>query len=148
MISDEIQAMKNGIPRDVAEAMDKVAEEMVKSMKQRLDAGGHVDTGNLINSIHADTKAKGNEIITEINIDAKSEDGTWYAEFLEYGTGVYNENGNGRKTPWAFKDKDGNWHTTRGQKADPFIRPSVAEHIGELDAEVSHEIGNLQRYKR
>lgn len=148
MISDEIQAMKNGIPRDVAEAMDKVAEEMVKSMKQRLEAGDHIDTGNLISSIHADTKAGSNEIVTEINIDAKSEEGTWYAEFLEFGTGIYNERGNGRQTPWVWQDRNGEWHTTRGMEPDPFIRPSVAEHIGELDAEVSHEIGNLQRYKR
>lgn len=33
----------------------------------------------------------------------------------EYGTGIYSSNGNGRKTPWKYKDKNG-WHTTSGKK--------------------------------
>jgi len=148
MISDEIGAMLSGIPVQVARTMDQTAENMVRSMKERLEAGDHIDTGRLIGSISADTELSGNEIITDINITAKSEEGTWYAEFLEYGTGIYNESGNGRQTPWAWQDRDGNWHTTRGMHADPFIRPSIAEHIGELDAGISHDIGDLKRYKQ
>ena len=34
----------------------------------------------------------------------------------EFGTGVYAEAGNGRKTPWAYKDGEGNWHKTKGKR--------------------------------
>lgn len=34
----------------------------------------------------------------------------------EFGTGQYAIKGNGRKTPWKYQDRNGNWHTTRGKK--------------------------------
>lgn len=148
MISEEIQGMLKGVPKELAETMDGVAEAMVKDMKGHLMSGNHIDTGKLITSIHADTTANAKEIITDIYIDAKSDQGTWYAEFLEFGTGIYNEDGTGRKTPWAWKDREGNWHTTRGMEPDPFIRPSIAAHEGELDAEVSMQVMDLKRYKK
>lgn len=38
------------------------------------------------------------------------------AIWTEFGTGEYAYNGNGRKTPWSYKDAKGNWHTTMGKK--------------------------------
>ena len=35
----------------------------------------------------------------------------------EFGTGEYALSGNGRKTPWKYQDRHGNWHTTRGKRA-------------------------------
>lgn len=34
----------------------------------------------------------------------------------EFGTGEYALGGNGRKTPWRYKDDKGEWHTTTGKK--------------------------------
>ena len=34
----------------------------------------------------------------------------------EFGTGQYALQGNGRKTPWAYKDSKGNWHKTTGKR--------------------------------
>ena len=34
----------------------------------------------------------------------------------ELGTGIYALNGDGRKTPWVYKDANGTWHKTRGKK--------------------------------
>jgi HK97 gp10 family phage protein len=53
-----------------------------------------------------------------------------YAPYVEYGTGIYAEGG-GRSTPWRYKDSDGNWHTTSGQKPQPFLRPAIADHTDE-----------------
>lgn len=39
------------------------------------------------------------------------------AIFEEFGTGLYAVKGNGRKTPWKYKDARGDWHTTHGKKA-------------------------------
>ena len=160
MISDDFKAMADQIPQAVAEHLDTVADAMCKSMEERLAAGDHVDFGNLITSIHAETEGTNQEIHSDIFIDAKSDKGAWYAEFLEFGTGIYNENGDGRQTPWAWQPKPGSkyyktdangrpaWITTRGQRPDPFIRPSVAEHAGELEEGMSYIIGDLKRYKK
>ena len=51
-----------------------------------------------------------------------------YGIYVEMGTGQYVDGG--RKTPWVYKDpKTGEWVTTRGQKAQPYLKPAVADHI-------------------
>lgn len=51
-----------------------------------------------------------------------------YAIYNEMGTGIY---AGGRPTPWAFQDAAGNWHRTNGMPPAPFVKPAVAEHVGE-----------------
>lgn len=79
-----------------------------------------VDTGNLRNSISHDSDEE--TAIVGTNVE--------YAPYVEYGTGIHAEGG-GRSTPWRYKDKDGNWHTTSGQKPQPFLRPAIADHTDE-----------------
>ena len=50
-----------------------------------------------------------------------------YAAYVELGTGAENYPG-GRPTPWAYKDGNGNWHTTRGNPAKPYLVPAVADY--------------------
>jgi len=56
---------------------------------------------------------------------------TEYSLYLEYGTGIYAENGKGRKGGWFYKDNKG-WHFTMGMKARPYIRPSVEKNAKKL----------------
>ena len=49
-----------------------------------------------------------------------------YAPYVELGTGIHYPGG--RKTPWKYKDSEGNWHVTRGQEAQPYLKPAVADH--------------------
>ncbi len=55
-----------------------------------------------------------------------------YALYVELGTGIFAEKGDGRKTPWVWKDQNGKYHFTRGMKPQPFLRPAVKDHIDEL----------------
>lgn len=50
-----------------------------------------------------------------------------YAPYVEYGTGLFAENG-GRQSSWRYKDDEGNYHTTSGQKPQPFLRPALQEN--------------------
>lgn len=50
---------------------------------------------------------------------------------LSLARGIFAEKGNGRKTPWVWKDFNGKWHFTRGMAPRPFLRPAVEEHIDE-----------------
>ena len=51
-----------------------------------------------------------------------------YGAYVELGTGIYAEGGGGRPTPWVYQDAKGNWHYTRGNKAQPFLKPAAADH--------------------
>ena len=56
-----------------------------------------------------------------------------YAPYVEYGTGLFAENGAGRKdVPWNYQDDKGEWHSTRGQKPQPFMRPALNENRTEI----------------
>lgn len=82
-----------------------------------------VDTGILRNSITHAVKEQDKTVVLSTNVS--------YAPYVEYGTGVFAENGNGRQTPWKYQDAKGNWHTTTGQKPQSFIRPAVNNHLNE-----------------
>ena len=51
-----------------------------------------------------------------------------YAPYVEYGTGLYAENGGRKDVPWHYQDDEGNWHTTSGQHPQPFMRPALDEN--------------------
>jgi HK97 gp10 family phage protein len=75
-----------------------------------------VDTGNLRNSITH--KVVENEVYIGTNNE--------YAAYVELGTGKYAEGG--RKDPWVYQDDEGRWHHTDGQRAQPYLKPAVADH--------------------
>lgn len=79
-----------------------------------------VDTGNLRNSI--------THVLDEQEPAAIIGTDNEYAAYVELGTGIYAEGGGGRPTPWVYQDAKGNWHYTRGNKAQPFLKPSAADH--------------------
>lgn len=52
-----------------------------------------------------------------------------YAPYVEYGTGLFAEGGNGRKeVPWSYQDEKGEWHSTVGMHPMPFLRPALNEN--------------------
>ena len=67
----------------------------------------------------------------------------FYAVYVELGTGIFAEKGNGRKTPWVWKDFNGKWHFTRGMAPRPFLRPAVEDHIDKL-REIAVEEANKE----
>lgn len=75
-----------------------------------------VDTGDLRNSISHKT------VENEAYIGTNKE----YAAYVELGTGKYTAGG--RPTPWVYQDAKGNWHHTDGQRAQPYLKPAVANH--------------------
>ena len=56
-----------------------------------------------------------------------------YAPYVEYGTGLFAENGNGRKdVPWSYKDQKGDWHSTSGREPIPYMRPALNQNRGQI----------------
>lgn len=57
-----------------------------------------------------------------------------YAIYQEVGTGIHATLGGGRDTPWLYTDQQGVTHWTRGNRAHPYIKPSVADHVSDYRA--------------
>jgi hypothetical protein len=93
----------------------------------RLLAQHHVpiDTGKLRNSIKVYKKNDG--MAADIKATAK------YALYVEYGTGIYNANGNGRNTPWMYRHYRYGWIRTRGQKPRFFMKKAYEGILRDAD---------------
>lgn len=48
-----------------------------------------------------------------------------YGAYVEFGTGLFAESGGRTDVPWSYQDDEGNWHTTKGQKPQPYMRPAL-----------------------
>ncbi len=91
-----------------------------------------VDTGNLRNSITHQV----NSGEPAVYIGSNSE----YAAYVELGTGKYVPGG--RPTPWVYQDAHGNWHLTHGQRAQPYLKPAVADHLSTYKSIIEGELKN------
>lgn len=89
-----------------------------------------VDTGNLRNSITYLV------VVGEVKvyIGTNSE----YGAYVELGTGIYYAGG--RQTPWVYQDEKGNWHLTQGQRAQPYLKPAVADHVSTYKSIIEGEM--------
>lgn len=63
-----------------------------------------------------------------------------YAPYVEYGTGLFAENGGRQDVPWSYKDDKGEWHTTSGQHPHPYMRPALDENRGEIVRIIEEEL--------
>lgn len=78
-----------------------------------------VDTGQLRQSITHDTTVENNELVGIVGTNVE------YAPYVEYGTGIFAVKGDGRKDRWSYQDAEGNWHSTIGQRPQPFLEPAL-----------------------
>lgn len=95
-------------------ALERCGREGEKFAKETVA----VDTGNLRNSITHQVDSGEPAVYIGTN--------TEYAAYVELGTGIYYPGG--RQEPWVYQDAHGNWHTTQGQRAQPYLKPAVADH--------------------
>lgn len=51
-----------------------------------------------------------------------------YAPYVEFGTGLFAEEGGRKDVPWHYQDDEGNWHSTSGMKPQPYLRPALDEN--------------------
>lgn len=81
-----------------------------------------VDSGELRDTLDHTVTNKGGSIVGKVGSPKD------YAIYVEYGTGEFAKNGAGRKGGWSYKDEEGIWHHTKGQKPQPYLRPAFREN--------------------
>ena len=101
-------------PDKVSQALEKAAQIVENDAKRKCP----VDDGVLRASITHEVEA--NKAVIGTNVE--------YAPYVHEGTGIYAKDGNGRQEPWSYKDAKGEWHTTKGQKPNPFLQEAFDEN--------------------
>lgn len=51
-----------------------------------------------------------------------------YAIYVEFGTGEFAENGNGRQGGWVYRTPDGKVYFTYGMEPQPYLRPAFRQN--------------------
>lgn len=78
-----------------------------------------VDTGALRRSITSDVEGTTGEVYSPLD----------YSVWVHQGTRLFAVNGDGRKdVPWHYQDEEGNWHSTSGQRPNPFLERALDEN--------------------
>ena len=103
-------------------ALGKACALVERSAKEKAPK----DTGALRRSITSKVTQENGELVGIVYTPLE------YAPYVEHGTGKFAEDGGGRQTPWTYQDDKGDFHTTRGQKPRPFMRPALNENREEI----------------
>ena len=82
--------------------------EVAGELRDQAKRNSRVDLGDLKRS----WSYRVDESKFEARIGSTEQNSIWE----EFGTGEHAVSGNGRKTPWKYQDRHGQWHTTRGKK--------------------------------
>ena len=102
----------------IAAAMARACATVERSAKQKAPKG----SGELRRSITSKVERDGEDVIGVVFTPLE------YAPYVEYGTGLFAENGGRTDVPWSYKDDEGEWHTTSGMHPQPYMRPALNEN--------------------
>lgn len=112
---NSVNQMQELLMQNMELTLDHVAEKA----KEKVG----VDTG----ALRADTRSLGVEIVGD-EVHGAVGNSLEYAIYHHQGTGIYAEEGNGRKTPWVYEDpKTGEKIYTRGSKPNPYLKDTIEQ---------------------
>lgn len=109
-------------PNQVKLALGRACALVERTAKEKAPKG----TGELKRSITSKIEDDNGEMIGLIYTPLE------YAPYVEYGTGLFAENGGRKDVPWNYKDDEGNWHSTSGMMPSPYMRPALNENREEI----------------
>lgn len=99
-------------------ALGKACALVERSAKQKAPKGN----GELRRSITSKVEGEQGIVYTPLE----------YAPYVEFGTGLFAENGGRTDVPWCYQDDEGEWHTTSGMMPQPYMRPALNENREEI----------------
>lgn len=127
---DEVLARLDKIssPQNIDKALGKACAVIERSAKQKAPKGD----GELRRSITSKVEGLTGTVFTPLE----------YAPYVEFGTGLFAEGGNGRTwdLPWSYQDEKGEWHSSSGQHPQPFMRPALDENREEVKQIIKEEL--------
>ena len=101
-------------PEKLEQALMRACLLVERAAKQKAPKG----TGELARSITSKVENGQGIVYTPLE----------YAPYVEFGTGLFAEEGGRKDVPWHYQDDEGNWHSTSGMRPRPFMRPALDEN--------------------
>lgn len=117
-LNQVLQSLDITNPQKVNAALGKACALIERSAKEKAPK----DTGELRRSISSKVENGVGTVFTPLE----------YAPYVEYGTGLFAEEGGRSDVPWRYQDDAGEWHSTSGQHPQPFMRPALDENREEI----------------
>lgn len=103
-------------------ALGRACAIVERAAKEKAPKG----TGELRRSITSEVKEQGGDLVGVVYTPLE------YAPYVEFGTGLFAEEGGRKDVPWSYQDDEGNWHSTSGMKPHPYMRPALNENREEI----------------
>lgn len=118
-----VEKLENAVSEEaLKKAIGKACALVERSAKEKAPKG----TGELRRSITSEVYQEGGEIVGKVFTPLE------YAPYVEFGTGLFAENGGRTDVPWNYQDDEGNWHSTSGMKPRPYMRPALDENRAQI----------------
>ena len=120
---EDVEVMLDSVtdPAKIYKALGKACALVERSAKQKAPKGDGALRRSITSKV--DRIEQQGQVYTTLE----------YAPYVEYGTGLFAEDGNGREdVPWHYKDEKGEWHTTSGMSPQPYMRPALNENRTEI----------------
>lgn len=121
---ENVADMLDGIAsnENVLAGLQKACALVERTAKQKAPKGD----GALRNSIASRIENIGGEQVGVVFTPLE------YAPYVEYGTGLFAEEGGRQDVPWHYQDDKGEWHSTSGMHPNPYLRPALDENKQEI----------------
>ena len=133
-LSDWLSDCADDCKKEIEREVEKEAKIVQAQAKVRVP----VDTGNLRDNIKTSVRWDGNTCVGVISAN------TNYAIYVEYGTGIYAPNGNGRPIPWVYTPDNGeHFYWTQGQHPQPFMNPAYENTKDKIFRDLTEMVGRL-----
>lgn len=121
------------------EAGRKCVENACLHVEAKAKENTPVDWGTLRASISHKVDTSGGKIEGYIFTNEE------YAPYVEFGTGIYSDNGTGRQTPWVYYDeKRGEFVETSGQKPSKMISNALVSERDKVIGEFRRFLNNVR----
>jgi HK97 gp10 family phage protein len=118
-LEDVINSVEGLIDIDkLKQAISDACLLVERSAKQNAPKGN----GELRRSITHKVDVVGSEVVGTVYTPLL------YAPYVEYGTGLFAEEGGRQDVPWHYKDDKGEWHSTSGMQPHPYMRPALNDN--------------------
>lgn len=115
-LDEVLEELENLVsPEQLEKGLEDACLIVVRAAKQKAPKGR---TGELARSITHKVEEYQGIVYTPLE----------YAPYVEFGTGIFAENGGRTDVPWHYQDEKGEWHTTSGMPPHPYMRPALDEN--------------------
>lgn len=134
----------NGV--EFTDNSDKIIDKLEKQVLNWLEeASGEVEAQAVRNSRVDSGQLKGSwkHVVDEKNHEATIGSPLQNAVWEEFGTGEYAVDGNGRKTPWKYQDRKGDWHTTTGKKPNRTLQRAMESKKGKIQKRLNQLLSEV-----